>query len=433
MKKEKSDVIIEEVLKDEKLEYRAKADETSEKGERLLSIDRFRGLCMFLMVCSFILPIFSCFNFLAPIIEHYPNGFQVLPGVSFADLFAAMFIFVIGLTICKSFKSRERKYGTRRAYWQLAIRFLALIGIGILFNGFENGWVDIFTGSKTFSELSIKIQIFAVMFWIAFALLIVFLISLAVKNEKFKKVSSAMLRYFLAIAGVLALYFILVSTAEKITVPADGERFGGWEWDTLQNIGLAGLMALPFVKFDKWGRLIIVSITFVVMTVLMQNGLFPLANKILEGGIFGGFSWAGILLLGSVFAELKDDKRYWIMSSLMLLISVVLIVAFGFTAAKRGCTPVYALFCASISSMIWGGLNFLNNCKPKFSFFAIWGSNAILTYVLTLVISMLFGGLLETQMASLHPAAAVVIVLAILGLFTLMNWYLRKKNRYIRI
>ena len=50
MKKEKSDVIIEEVLKDEKLEYRAKTDETSEKGERLLSIDRFRGLCMFLMV-----------------------------------------------------------------------------------------------------------------------------------------------------------------------------------------------------------------------------------------------------------------------------------------------------------------------------------------------------------------------------------------------
>lgn len=29
MKKEKSDVIIEEVLKDEKLEYRAKTDETS--------------------------------------------------------------------------------------------------------------------------------------------------------------------------------------------------------------------------------------------------------------------------------------------------------------------------------------------------------------------------------------------------------------------
>ena len=433
MKKEKSDVIIEEVLKDEKLEYRAKTDETSEKGERLLSIDRFRGLCMFLMVCSFILPIFSCFNFLAPIIEHGADGFQVLPGVSFADLFAAMFIFVIGLTICKSFKSRERKYGTRRAYWQLAIKFLALIGIGILINGFENGWVDVFTGAKKFTELSIKIQIFAVMFWIAFALLIVFLISLAVKNEKFKKVSISMLRYFLAIAGVLALYFILVSTAEKITVPADGERFGGWEWDTLQNIGLAGLMALPFVKFDKWGRLIMVSITFVVMTVLMQNGLFPLANKILEGGIFGGFSWAGILLLGSVFAELKDDKRYWIMSSLMLLISVVLIVAFGFTAAKRGCTPVYALFCASISSMIWGGLNFLNSWKPKFSFFAIRGSNAILTYILTLVVSMLFGGLLETQMASLHPAAAVVIVLAILGLFTLMNWYLRKKNRYIRI
>lgn len=411
-----------------------KLDGGTKVKERILSIDRFRGLCMFAMVCSFVFGALGAFEVLTPLIGHGAEGFQVLPGVSFADLFAPMFIFVIGLTMVRSFKSREEKYGTRMAYFQLATRFLALIGIGILFNGFENGWGDVFTGSKTFAELSIKIQIFAVMFWIAIALLLVYIISLFFKNEKFKTIALAMLKYFLAVAGVLAVYFILVSTGEKITAPVDGERFGGWEWDTLQNIGLAGLLALPFVKYDKWGKLTIVGITFAVLSVLMQNGLFPLANKILEGGIFGGFSWASIMLLGAVFAEFKDDKFYWILSSILLLISVVLIISFNFTAAKRGCTPVYAMFCASISSLVWGGLNFLNNWKPKFDFFAIWGSNAILTYILTLVfVSVLMGGLLSEQLATLSVWASVGIWLLIIVAFTVLNWLLNRKKIYVRI
>ena len=130
----------------------------SKTKERLISIDRFRGLCMFLMVCSFIFGAFTCFEPLAPLIEHGSKGFQVLPGISIADLFAPMFIFVIGLTIVKSFKSREEKFGTRRAYFQLAVRFLSLIGIGILFNGFENAWIDIFMGQQTFAGLSIQLK-----------------------------------------------------------------------------------------------------------------------------------------------------------------------------------------------------------------------------------------------------------------------------------
>ena len=434
-----NEVIVkkQEVTKSDSRTDNKKENENQKQGgtkERILSIDRFRGLCMFAMVCSFVFGIFSAFGFFAPIIEHGEAGFQVLPGVSFADLFAAMFIFVIGLTMVKSFKSREAKFGTRQAYFQLATRFLALIGVGILFNGFENGWAEIFTGESAWADLSIKIKIFGVMFWIAAALLIVYVISLFVKNEKFKRIAEAMFRYFLAIAGVMALYFILVSTGEKITAPVDGERFGGWEWDTLQNIGLAGLLALPFVKYDKWGRLTIVGITFVVLSVLMQNGLFPLANRILEGGIFGGFSWACILLLGTVFAELKDHKFYWILSSLLLLISVVLIVGFDFIAAKRGCTPVYAIFCASISSMIWGGLNYLNNWKPKFDFFAVWGSNAILTYILTIFfVGMILGGIFGDALSAVSIWVAIIITICILALFTVMNWLLKRKNKYIRL
>ena len=131
----------------------------STQSKRIISIDRFRGLCMFVMVISFFLGVFEdTFAKWAPIFEHGESGFQILPGIAFADIFAPMFIFVIGLTYVKSFKSREAKYGTKVAYFQIAIRYLGLMGIGALLNGFEDGWLDVFQGTA-FKELDKNIKV----------------------------------------------------------------------------------------------------------------------------------------------------------------------------------------------------------------------------------------------------------------------------------
>ena len=401
-------------------------------SQRILSIDRFRGICMFAMVCSFIFGLFASFSALAPIIEHGTNGFQILPGVSFADLFAPMFIFVIGLTIVPSFKKREKQFGTSRAYFQLAVRFLSIMGIGCLLNGFEDGWSDVILNGVPFAELNINMKIYAVCFWIAIALVINLIVSTFIKNDKYKAISKNILSALLALCGLLALFVIIVKTGEKIT-PNPTSPYDQI-WDTLQNIGLAGLISLPFIKFSKWGKLVIVSIILLVLTAFIQGGGLSLANSILEGGFVGGFSWACILMFGSIFSELKDDKRYWVLTSMLLLISTVLILAFDFTAAKRGCTPVYAMFTTSIAAMIWSALNLLNNWKPKFSFFAIWGSNAILTYVVNYIISVfILGGILGEQVSALPVWAGILISITLLALFTVMNWLLKRKDRYIRI
>ena len=182
------------VLKDtEKKENNENQNINSQKtSQRILSIDRFRGICMFAMVCSFVFGLFASFGALAPLIEHGTKGFEILPGVSFADLFAPMFIFVVGLTIVPSFKKREEKFGTVNAYLQLAIRFLSIMGIGCLLNGFEDGWADVFTGTA-FSELSINTKIYAIGFWVALALVINLIISLFTKNEKYKNISKTLL------------------------------------------------------------------------------------------------------------------------------------------------------------------------------------------------------------------------------------------------
>ena len=417
----------------QKEEKQLKKESNDNAGNtRILSIDRFRGICMFAVICSFMFGIFPAFEFLAPVLGHGAEGFQILPGVSFADLFAAMFIFVIGLTIVKSFKSRERKYGTRKAYWQLAIRFLGLIGIGALLNGFENGWSSVFLDGQKFSELSVCLKWLGIMFWIAIALVLNLIVSRFFKCKKYKTISEMMLRYLLAFAGVMTLFFMIIGTAEIFTPRPEGWRYD-WEWDILQNIGLTGLLSLPFLKMDKWGRLIIAGIIFVVYTLLIQNGFYPYASRVIEGGLIGSFGWLILLLLGSVFVELKDDKLYWVLTSLFLLISVVAIVGLDFIAAKRGCTPVYALFCSSVSAMVWGGLNYLNNWRPKFGFFEVWGSNAILSYVVGYILMLIMGGLLGETFATIGIAGALPIVIVILALFTLMNWLLKRKNNYIRM
>lgn len=412
-----------------------KSSTTTSTHERILSIDRFRGICMFLMVCSFILPLFGAFEFLAPYMEHANKegigGFQILPGVAFADLFAAMFIFVIGLTTVKSFKSREAKVGTKRAYWQFALRGLSLIGIGCLLNGMEDGWGSIIEGS-TFQDLRLNEKIFAVLFVVALAVVLFSIVVSFIKNEKLQKIARAIVTYFLAACGLIGLYSLCCSMgAQYPGAPAD--RFGGWMWDTLQNIGLSILIALPFIKFDKWGKLVIVGVSFVVITIMEQNGLLDYAGKIIEGGFVGAFSWAGILLLGSIFAELKDENRYWILASLLLLVSVVLIVAYDVAARKRGCTPVYATFCASVSAIVWGLLNYLNNWKPRFDFFAVWGSNPILTYVVNYAVALFAGLLIGDALLGLNIWAALAVAVLILAVFTVGNWLLKRYNKYIRL
>ena len=56
-----------------------------------------------------------------------------------------------------------------------------------------------------------------------------------------------------------------------------------------------------------------------------------------EGGIVGGIGWAGILLLGSVFRDIKEDGQtllFWLLSAGFVLVSVVLITFLGFIASK---------------------------------------------------------------------------------------------------
>ena len=57
----------------------------------------------------------------------------------------------------------------------------------------------------------------------------------------------------------------------------------------------------------------------------------------------------------------------------------------------------------------------------------------VIIAIILFVVGMLFGGLLEDQLTTLSIWAAIPIVLVLLAGLTIMNWLLRRKNKYIKI
>lgn len=310
--------VYENVLSAEK-----NADSPTGADSRVLSIDRMRGICIFIMVGSVLLSMFGdTFKAIAGLYGHGASGWQVVAGnahfvnggysgIAFADVFAPLFIFVIGLTFCSSFKRREQMYGATRACFQLGVRFAALTGFGAVVDG-VSCLPDMFGGK--WSEMQFADKFFGLASFVLIAALLVLFVSQFVKNRRFGEVCGAVFRYIAAALGLAALFFALCGLGEKI-----GQAFGtqilyetskyGFAWDTLQNIGLAGLLALPFVKTGKWGRLAVVAAAYAALTVVYQHNGFGISEWVLEGGIVGGIGWAGILLLGSVFRDIKEDGQ----------------------------------------------------------------------------------------------------------------------------
>ena len=134
--------VYENVLSAEK-----NADSPTGADSRVLSIDRMRGICIFIMVGSVLLSMFGdTFKAIAGLYGHGASGWQVVAGnahfvnggysgIAFADVFAPLFIFVIGLTFCSRFKRREQMYGATRACFQLGVWFAALTGFGAVVDG----------------------------------------------------------------------------------------------------------------------------------------------------------------------------------------------------------------------------------------------------------------------------------------------------------
>ena len=109
-------------------------DKTTLTNKRIIAIDRFRGLTIFLMVLA---------NFFDGV-EWIPGWMKhaVPPGLTIVDLIAPAFFFVIALTFPLSFQKRKERDGKQNATAHALIRGFAIIGIGFIISAGESLFVS---------------------------------------------------------------------------------------------------------------------------------------------------------------------------------------------------------------------------------------------------------------------------------------------------
>ena len=98
--------------------------ENSEESSRILSIDVFKGLSITLMTFVNSLAFFEN----VPAWTKHAGDY----GVTYVDLIAPFFIFMLALNFTLSFKKRVEMFGRKKAYLRFLRRYLIFIAIGLV-------------------------------------------------------------------------------------------------------------------------------------------------------------------------------------------------------------------------------------------------------------------------------------------------------------
>ncbi|MDR3263515.1 MAG: hypothetical protein LBT30_04315 [Clostridiales bacterium] len=398
-----------------------------EAPNRMRSIDQIRGLLIFLNAVTYICGAFVAITSKLPFVNGDKFTFELLKGIPLDDIFLPMFVFIMGLTACSSFKKLQEAKGQTFAAKKFAFKYLVLIGFGtVMMDGLACAYE--FIAGKILSEFKLGEQAAIILFFACLPLILFYFITKIIRNKKLTKIAGLMIKIVWAFGGAAAVFFLATSTGAIFSgVPQQNI------WDVFQTIGLAGLIALPFMGLNRYGKLIAALALGVLLTAFYRyGGLQGFGDNIFNGGLVGGFGWAIAVLLGGYFRDVKQKPvLYWVSAIVAVAVPAVLVTVFGFVAVRRGCTPVYAVFASGLGAVIWGIFNLIERVyKPKYSFLSIWGGSSLLTYAL----SMVFATLLQTFVPIETPLfAAIIVSVVIVGGLYALNHILTRKDIHIKI
>jgi len=185
------------------------------------------------------------------------------------------------------------------------------------------------------------------------------------------------------------------------------------EWGVLETLGMAGLVALPFMFLRPNMRPVVAVLLVALYELISRLGLRPwlLANDTGHiGGVPGGLAWAGIVIVGSVAGSLirtGDRRGFRIYCTALGAVGIAggLALSRWVPLYKPTVTPSYLLLVTGAAALM---LLLFSVLDLRFLPFKVFGVNA-------LAIFMLHGIVLVTVMTRVpaaSPLPGVGIVLA---------------------
>ena len=245
--------------------------------------------------------------------------------------------------------------------------------------------------------------------------------------------------------------------------------YGGWLWDALMDIGLAGLIAVwlidkkpqvrvaaafilvaiyqAIVMFTVYGAWITWAIKFdgdntplLVKLIPLNDALFSVA---LNGGPLGPLSWCMMLLFGTLAYDLMagGDRKKFVLGCLgwglgLCAAGYVLHMPWG---EMKAAWPISAYYMTAPFPLWSTGLCFLqllafymvcDILKLRIPTFSAVGMNPLFIYILHILILDVISGF-DTPEMSLPLGIAAFLVFY--GCFASLAWWLHHRRIYIKL
>lgn len=189
------------------------------------------------------------------------------------------------------------------------------------------------------------------------------------------------IRRYLALLGMGAI----VSAGET----ALGLNTSGVDWGVLQSIGGAGLVTLAVISLPTMYRFLIGLILLAGYQFLLNAYWMDLVLHSPHGGLPGTISWAALLIIATVLADIyhnTGNRKYFPLAALFL-IAAGLVLAQFVPLSKDLVSASYVIITLGISSLIFF-IFFIT--KLHLNYFAAWGQNPILLYGLSYLLIAVF-------------------------------------------
>ncbi len=420
-------------------------------SERIISIDRYRGLVVFLMVFLQLVESFKSLGWISRLAVHsVTNGIKVYENLAFGDLGAPMFLFAIALTYEISYRKRCERVGIKDARRHLAFRWMTILSIGTAIDVAE-----VFLNGEWDTPLGLN-YIFATLFIITLFCLILYGIAMAAKIKNLKKVLGKVFKIIILITFITTVFSGLVDIIVKMRHYYLGVIYDTTtnHWSTLEAIGMAGIIAIPASGRRTWQKLVYGAVLLTGYTVYHEWGYNELVNEnITQGGLFGAIGWALIIIFGMVLSDFIVTNNWKAFTAMMVGLFVVGAGLVYYTTqlkvpidpayniltiaiSKRSCSPSYAVLTTFSSAVFYLIIKAFDWVKlsPKNDVLVWWGKNPLLIYILQELIISVYTGLMPKSIIEEAPLWLALVQCAFFtALFFFFAWYLNKKNKVIKI
>lgn len=310
---------------------------------RLKSVDAYRGFAIMSMI---IVNFLAFYNNTPHFLKHAKGNF-----ITFADIVAPMFLFVLGIMYRKSIKGKFENQGRIKTYLLFGKRYTLILFIGL------------FGGSVSKMSLSL-------------------------------------------------------------------------DWGILQAIGLAGLIALPFMELTFRWRVL----TGLSFALIHQLVIIPFAKDIIAAAEHGGplatLAWTSIIILSSLAGDhlkinniFKSIKMIAIIGASLILIGLIFLNFYPIN--KLIITSSYITICTGLSAIIF--IIFIiitdkiNIMIPSLD---VLGRNALLIFLFHYLIIKVVHKL---TVRTIDLPILIFLTLTVYCICFLFAWVLDKKKIYLKL